>query len=145
MVAALLSAACSSGASTPVVQMQPADDATGAAATVMTPDSVNGTQVVGKWAGTVRQTGNPPTPVTVEFKPGGVFEGESIGARLGLFTYKGRWKVDGKMILVDFTASNALLTFEASWTLEQEGEILNGTYLRKLDMAQSNVTVKRSK
>jgi len=108
-------------------------------------ENVDAKQVVGKWVGTLRPDGAPPSPVEVEFKPDGAFEGETNSGRFGPVSYAGRWKTDGKVVLVDYTARTNQGSAEVSWALEQNGKELSGTGRNKTSSIRFGVSLRREK
>jgi uncharacterized protein (TIGR03066 family) len=108
-------------------------------------ETVDAKQVVGKWMGTTRASGNSPSSIEVEFKPDGLFEGGSVSSMSGHVSYAGRWKVDGKAILVDYIADSSRGKAEVSWTLKPDGEDLSGTGFRPNGNVRFDVSLKRIK
>jgi hypothetical protein len=115
------------------------------AVTASAQETVDAKQVVGTWMGTVRATGNAPASVQVEFKPEGLFEGGAVSSVTGHVSYAGRWKVDGKTILVDYIADSSRGKAEASWTMKLDGEELSGTGFRPIGNLRFDVSLKRVK
>jgi len=115
------------------------------AVTASAQESFDAKRVVGKWVGTLEAAGRSPASVEVEFKPDGAFEGESDAARADEVSYAGRWKADGKTILIDFTAEGPARKSKESWTLKRNGGKLNGRAVRQLGMLRYHVTLRRVK
>jgi len=113
------------------------------AMTAAAQENLDAKRVVGKWTGTLRAAGRSPASVEIEFKPDGAFEGGSNAAQADEVSYTGRWKVDGKTILVDFTAEGSEEESEVSWTLQQDGAELRGGALRRLGMLRYDVSLRR--
>jgi uncharacterized protein (TIGR03066 family) len=115
------------------------------AVTASAQESLDAKQIVGKWVGTLRAVGQPPATAEVEFKPDGAFEGGSNSGQSGQVSYAGRWKVDGKTILVDYIADGSRGKAEVSWTLKANGEELSGAGYRMIGNVRFDVNLKRVK
>jgi len=115
------------------------------APTTSAQETFDAKQIVGKWVGTIQAVGLPPSPVEVEFKPDGAFEGQSRTARFGPVSYAGRWKTEGTVILVEYTARSSQGSSEVAWTLEQDGKVLGGTGFNKTIQNPFGVSLARGK
>lgn len=106
--------------------------------------SLEASEVVGKWAGTLHAAGRSPATVEVEFRPDGAFEGESNGTRSDEeVSYEGRWRVEGRTIRVDFTAEGADKESEVSWRLKRNDGELTGVAVRRLGRLRYDVRLRR--
>jgi len=110
---------------------------------------INNQDIVGTWAGVVDLTGEK-SPVEVDFKSDGGFGGSVKSAKEGLVRYKGKWRIEGSNVLVDYIADAATGTanvpgvWTSSWTLTKpQANALSGFGIRKSDNLQYDVRLNK--